>query len=954
MYRSQIRATDAKPACIVGIESEKQILVKIVDCSPANGGYVKTIEFFLASSDELVDDRIAIGDFFGTLNDINNQQETGLYFHLQKWERGSGAITQAPKQDEYNDMIRKSQLCFFLFATKYGPWTAQEFDVALEQFKSTNTPEIIVWFKELDDNETMSDGLVAFQHRLDKDLKHFWDAYRTIDSVKLGILVEIKRRGIDIGLGVKEENVTVFDQPIIDLTKVPSYQGSEKIQVLKDRLDYLGKEQELLHSRIQADPDDSNLLAAYQELSKRLQDLQNDFAQEQARFITTIFENSLRTASGELVSPRQKLAYRLYDLGKIAQVRQVLSLEELAKDTEQRQRQSHLVHQVLQEAVRATMQVSINEYIQFADLAAALPREEEDALNAAAAIEKEHDLGDYAQMRLAGFYVDHGQYADALRILNVIFGGEQSQSDNDAEAVAYLLLLFARAYDEGHDLYSSKDPLGLSLVIRCLKSAISLIPHNPPGPNLRSALISLTSALWASGQEHEGKAVFEEALQAISRLTDPEELAFSMSVALNMAGGHYCDTEQLPNAVECLTDALSQLDNYNDEKSSALKGQIWRNLGNTYNSIAIDYQDSGWFANAEDAEWNSYDLLSNLYSVNPVEYGFAFARTLVSLGRVHANRLVLDFAEEELTQAVDILRDLFQQEPLAYRFHLSRALYLLAYVAQSRSCTPDHLVALLSEAKTVDSWSDDNISIGPPPVVPYDPDENTSPLPNNQSDDITHTVPKEPENPTQESIRKPSAVPLEPKYAIAHSDILRDALTFSLENALGRKIPFTVRDFLFDHGITEGVCSEAAESQMRTWIQYSADELISFPPDDAYTLMYFLDVATVVPDWLTTLDNLISSDIMTSDVMAKLEKTHDARTYRSDQSRWASDWVRVAYQFMQPEFYENSGKRLFFDATSPTGFALSYKDGSIVLVMWVQGHGPEIDFIAPPRPNHVK
>ena len=74
------------------------------------------ITVFLASTeDELVEDRTGIGDFFNELNNIYLQR--GVYLKPIKWE--------PDRQDECQQHIRDSALCFFLFFTRLRQHTVE-------------------------------------------------------------------------------------------------------------------------------------------------------------------------------------------------------------------------------------------------------------------------------------------------------------------------------------------------------------------------------------------------------------------------------------------------------------------------------------------------------------------------------------------------------------------------------------------------------------------------------------------------------------------------------------------------------------------------------------------------------------------------------------------------------------------------------------------------------------
>ena len=168
-------------------------------------GYgMKITAVFLASSDELVGDRIGIGDFFRELNNILVPR--GEYLKLIKWEWGSHAIAPTRKQEEYNELLREADLCLLLFCTKLGEYTREEFNVALGAYEQKGAPKLTIWFRKVPEGQTMSPELQKFTDQLGK-LKLLWNAYDTLDALKLGILTQLK---LD-GLGEVEDALRVRD-----------------------------------------------------------------------------------------------------------------------------------------------------------------------------------------------------------------------------------------------------------------------------------------------------------------------------------------------------------------------------------------------------------------------------------------------------------------------------------------------------------------------------------------------------------------------------------------------------------------------------------------------------------------------------------------------------------------------------------------------------------------------
>ena len=107
----------------------------------------KNISIFLASSEELYNDRIAFGDFIRSLNDI--YQRRNISIRLMKWEDFDSSVNTSTqgnkthrKQDEYNQKIGKADIFLALFQTKAGKFTVEEFNYAIKLIK--NLSDVLV------------------------------------------------------------------------------------------------------------------------------------------------------------------------------------------------------------------------------------------------------------------------------------------------------------------------------------------------------------------------------------------------------------------------------------------------------------------------------------------------------------------------------------------------------------------------------------------------------------------------------------------------------------------------------------------------------------------------------------------------------------------------------------------------------------------------------------------
>lgn len=89
---------------------------------------MKTIKIFLASSEELADDRKEFGNLIRRLDDI--YQRRGIHIKLIMWEDLDMTFKDRRKQDEYNDVIRECHVFIALFYKLAGQYTREELEVA--------------------------------------------------------------------------------------------------------------------------------------------------------------------------------------------------------------------------------------------------------------------------------------------------------------------------------------------------------------------------------------------------------------------------------------------------------------------------------------------------------------------------------------------------------------------------------------------------------------------------------------------------------------------------------------------------------------------------------------------------------------------------------------------------------------------------------------------------------
>ena len=152
---------------------------------------MKTIKIFLASSEELKNDRVSFGNFIRELD--KRYQQRGIRIDLYTWEGADGAYNGRRKQDEYNDNVRDSDMLVALFYKKAGGFTQEEFHEAIKNFNITGRPKVYVYFRQIEDESEVSEELKKFKEELEGQNArgHFAYRYNNDDSLHLDFVMQL-------------------------------------------------------------------------------------------------------------------------------------------------------------------------------------------------------------------------------------------------------------------------------------------------------------------------------------------------------------------------------------------------------------------------------------------------------------------------------------------------------------------------------------------------------------------------------------------------------------------------------------------------------------------------------------------------------------------------------------------------------------------------------------------
>ena len=284
---------------------------------------MKNIKIFLVPSSDAVEcDMTGVRDFFRQLNEM--YFDSGINFSILN----ANEMTK----NELKEHVADSDLSFFLFFEDVSAVMRSCFDIFFESFKTTDKPKIVTYFKYTESPNDMTDAVREFSQMLGNELKHYYNNYNSIDTLKLGILMQIKVMRLDASqITISDDGMICLNgQPVADTSKIPMFEFNDRLNELKSRYDELTKEWGRLRTLRMDDPNNEELYFEFSKVATERDDTKKALREFEDLLLKTSEE--LAAKKGEM-SPRQAEAYRLLEMGDREGALEILPKDELLYDT---------------------------------------------------------------------------------------------------------------------------------------------------------------------------------------------------------------------------------------------------------------------------------------------------------------------------------------------------------------------------------------------------------------------------------------------------------------------------------------------------------------------------------------------------------------------------------------------------------------------------------------------
>ncbi|MBR2890056.1 MAG: tetratricopeptide repeat protein [Oscillospiraceae bacterium] len=627
---------------------------------------MKRIKIFLASSiEDLREDRLQLGDFFRQINEI--YLDRGIHFSLIKCEDYDNSMAAGGKQQEYDREIRESELVFFLFFRKVGDYTRHELEVALEAFRDRKKPRIVTYFKYITSIDEAAREVRDFMRLLDREMKHYYNTYGHIDTLKLGVLMQIKLLGLDsVQVRLEDGAVTLDGQTVARAENVPMLRGNQSLRELTEKRRQL--QAALRQRRVEylEDPTPENETAFFNtsaELNRVSKEL-TQVEQETMALLTTVAE---MTADGRVLTHRQKEALKYFNAGDYGAVQAILRDEERENELRRARNRAEAAKHEIQGYVEEELLLIKTEMAQ--GLTAERVKRILAGYRKVMELVEQHGLQKSPLYDYASFLKDQNRFAEAIAVAEKLrwYYADPSAAVEEPEK-AKLHNLLGILYSETQRYGDAEEAYRKALEAYSLLAARN--PETFEG-EVAKCWNNLGILRQKTQRRQEAEQAYGKALELHTRLAarNPEVYEPVLATTYNNLGLLYRDTHRYDLAEAAYGKALKIR-----RELVARHPEAWEpHLATTCNNLGLLLGDVRRYGEAETIHKQALEIYERLAARNPEAYEPVLATSCNNLGLIYWLTRRYEEAEKIYGRTLEIYRRLAAYNPDAFEPNLAAA-----------------------------------------------------------------------------------------------------------------------------------------------------------------------------------------------------------------------------------------------------------------------------------------
>ena len=611
---------------------------------------MKYIKIFLVSSSDAVEcDMTEVRDFFRQLNEM--YFDSGINFSILN----ANEMTE----DELEEHVADSDLSFFLFFEDVSDDMRSCFDIFFESFKTTDKPKIVTYFKYTESPNDMTDAVREFSQMLGNELRHYYNNYNSIDTLKLGILMQIKVMRLDASqITISDDGMICLNgQPVADTSKIPMFEFNDRLNELKSRYDELTKEWGRLRTLRMDDPNNEELYFEFSKVATERDDTKKAMREFEDLLLKTSEE--LAAKKGEM-SPRQAEAYRLLEMGDVDGACEILPLDELFDDIRR--------NELLADNAIDRLETNVDE------LATRITALNMKGLNndTVAEIRKIYEkiyglcdtrnIGWSKLYDYASFLRGQNDYTNAIEVaenLRWYYSAPGRKVDEYELAKLYNLLGILYKAQNKPDKAEEYYLAAIGIYERLVKKNTDAFE-----PALATSYNNAGAFYYGQNKPEKAEKYYLAAIEIRERLVEKNTDAYEpdLAVSYNNAGVFYKDQGQPDKAEKYYLAAIEIKERLVKKNADAYEPD----LAGSYNNAGLFYSDQGQPDKAEKYHLAAIEIRERLVKENAAAYEPDLARSYNNTGIFYAVHGQPQKAEKYFLDAIEIRERLVKKNAAAY------------------------------------------------------------------------------------------------------------------------------------------------------------------------------------------------------------------------------------------------------------------------------------------------
>ena len=610
---------------------------------------MKNITVFLASSDELKNDRNSFHSLVASLDEIFEPR--GYRIRCRRWEDFSAFCTGSRTQDDYNRIVRASDICICMFHRKAGEYTIEEFNQALDEYvKSQSHPKTFVYIRALIEGEMEDEALKRFKEDLFDRVGHYWCNYATDDAMKLHFVMQLERiipsvsgnASVTEGNHFKIENgvVSLYGHKIAELDNLSFAAENPEYLSLKESIARLNTEIARLRATGVAE-----LQPMIDEKQAELYKKRESLNRLESRLFDLALSINKLIGSGTPVSERKRLAIEMFERGNSKGVVEILNEKDIAADAAQARKEIEQ-GKLLVDSGRSLIEAGLQKTRSLA---------EEYVLRAKAL------MTDYAEPRR--FELACHAYEQGIELIRA------NLSEEELAKSLFEYGCFLQT-NKRYDLAEARYRENLDICQRL--AAISPYAYEPDLAGTQNNL----GVLYNNTQRYkESEKMYLSALKIYQRLTaaNPQVYEPDLAMTQNNLGLLYSDIRRYEESEEM---HLSAVEIY--QRLTIVNPQVYEpDLAMAQSNLGTLFKDTRRYEDSEKLCLSAMEIRRRLAAANPQVYEPDLAMTQYNLGCLYSDTQRYEDSEKMYLSAMEIRRRLAVANPQVYEPDLADTQYNL-------------------------------------------------------------------------------------------------------------------------------------------------------------------------------------------------------------------------------------------------------------------------------------